>query len=444
MRYDAIPSDLFCRNRKRLVELLPDGAIAILHSADLPWSSADSTLPFVQNPDLFYLTGIDQEETVLVLCPGHIDPVMREILFVRETSDLIAIWEGKKVSCEEASAISGISHVHWTSEFDGLLRRLVPRAKSVWLNHNEHSRSGSPINFSLDDRFRQQCQDRWPNHSYHRLAPLLHELRATKQPEEVDLLQRACNITADGFNRLLGFVRPGVREYEIEAELLHEFIRQGAKGFAYQPIIASGANSCVLHYIANDQICRDGDLVLLDVAAEYANYNSDLTRTLPVNGKFTPRQRAVYDAVHRILRLCIDHLIVPGKSIRSEYHPEVARAVEGELLALGLLTADQIADENLKGLPEEKRAYRRYFMHGTSHSLGLDVHDVTPVDAVFVENMVVTVEPGIYIREEGFGIRLENDVVVKREGNLDLMAHIPIAADEIEALMARRLPESYT
>lgn len=436
MKYDPISPELFSRNRRRLVGQLPEGALAILHSADLPWRSADGTLPFVQNSDLFYLSGLDQEETILVLCPHHPDTEMREILFVRETSEKIAIWEGKKASKEEAAAMSGITNVQWTSEFDRLWRELVRSADTVWLNHNEHSRSGAPVNFSLDDRFRQLCQDRYPDHQYRRLAPLLHDLRVSKQPEEIELTQRACNITADGFDRLLRFVRPGRMEYEIEAELLHEFVRQGSRGFAYQPIIASGANSCVLHYVANDQVCRDGELVLLDVAAEYANYNSDLTRTLPVSGKFTPRQRAVYDAVHRILRLCIDELIVPGKAIREVYHKEVARAMEEELIELGLLDRDQVNREREEDLPEMERAYRAYFMHGVSHSLGLDVHDVGPTDLVFTENMVVTVEPGIYLSEEGFGIRLENDVVVRKSGNLDLMAHIPIAADDIEARMA--------
>ena len=384
--------------------------------------------------DLLYLTGADQEETILLLAPDHADPAMREILFVRETCEMIKIWEGHKFTNEEATQISGITTVKWTSEFDAVFREIVREVESIWLNHNEHGRSSAPVNFSLDDRFRRLCQERHPDHRYERLAPILHRLRA----EEIALLQRACDITADGFSRLLRFVRPGVKEYEIEAELLHEFIGQGSRGFAYQPIIASGANACCLHYIANDQICKDGDLILLDVAAEYANYNADLTRTIPVNGKFTPRQRAVYEAVLRIVRLCIDELVVPGKHMREVYHKEVARATEDELIALGLLDAEVVSGERIQeDLPEEKRAYRKYFMHGVSHSLGIDVHDVTPADNVFVENMVVTVEPGIYLPEEGFGIRLENDIVVKSGGNIDLMAHIPIEANEIEALMAR-------
>ncbi len=437
MKYDEIPSDLFIKNRARLAASLPAKALAVVHSADLPWRNADGTQPFIQSSDLFYLSGLDQEETVLLLFPGHPDPAMREILFVRETSDLIAIWEGRKATREEAASLSGIANVQWTKDFDAVFRTLVREADPLWLNHNEHARSGAPVNFSLDDRFRWLCQERHPHHRYERLAPILHRLRVEKSEAEIALIQRACDITARGFERLLRFVRPGVKEYEIEAELLHEFVRHGSRGFAYQPIVASGANACVLHYVANDQPCHDGDLILLDVAAEYANYNSDLTRTIPANGRFTPRQRAVYDAVLRILRLCIAELIVPGKAIREVYQKEVARAVEEELIGLGLLDPQTVADERAQeDLPEEKRAYRQYFMHGASHSLGLDVHDVAPAENVFVENMVVTVEPGLYLREEGIGIRLENDIVVRSGGNIDLMAHIPIEAEEIEARMA--------
>lgn len=441
MKYDEIPSALFVENRARLAAQLPERSLVVVHSADLPWLSADGTLPFVQSSDLFYLTGLDQEETVLILCPGHPDPALREILFVRETSEQIEIWEGRKASREEAARLSGIAHVEWAQAFDPIFRRLVREVDTIYLNHNEHARSGAPVNFSLDDRFRRHCQERHPRHRYERLAPLLHRLRVEKSPAEVALIRRACDITAAGFERVLRFVRPGVREYEIEAELLYEFVRRGSRGFAYQPIIASGENACVLHYVANDQYCREGDLILLDVAAEYANYNSDLSRTIPASGRFNPRQRAVYDAVLRLLRLCIRELIVPGKPIREVYQKEVARAMEEELIGLGLLDAATVAAERAcEDLPEEQRSYRRYFMHGASHSLGLDVHDVTPSENVIVENMVLTVEPGIYIREEGIGIRLENNVLVKAGGNVDLMAHIPIEAEEIEARMAEGRP----
>lgn len=437
MKYRNIPTDLFISNRSRMAELLPENAFAVLQSADLPWRSADGTMRFIQNSDLFYLTGIDQEETTLILFPGHPDPAMREILFVRETSELISIWEGFKVTKEEATEISGIRQVEWNDRFDSFLRDFAHIADTIYLNHNEHARSGAPVNFSLDDRFRIRCQDLYPDHEYRRLAPVLHRLREAKSQPEIDLLQEACDITEAGFRRILSFVKPGVMEYEVEAEYLHEFVRRGSRGFAYEPIVASGENGCVLHYLSNDRPCQDGDLLLMDVAAEYANYNADLTRTIPVNGKFSPRQREVYDAVHRILRLCIDELAVPGKAIRTEYQVEVARKMEEELIGLGLIDAAVVEEERAtENLPEEKRAYRKYFMHGVSHSLGIDVHDVTRADPVLVENMVLTVEPGIYIREEGIAVRLENDIVVRSSGNLDLMATVPIDADEIESLMA--------
>lgn len=438
MKYCDIPSALFEKNRQNLVAALPETAIAVVHAAEVPWRSADGSTRFIQNSDLFYLTGVDQEETVLVLCPGHFDPKMREILFVRETSELIAIWEGHKLTKEEATAVSGISTVFWTDDFEPILRRLTRSFETIFLSHNEHGRSAAPVNYYREDRFRLWCQDRYPHHRYERLAPLLHRLRVEKSEPEIELIQKACEITSDGFSRVLRFVKPGVKEYEIEAEFLHEFIRQGSRGFAYEPIIASGGNANVLHYLSNDQTCEEGDLLLMDVAAEYANYNSDLTRTIPVSGRFSPRQRAVYDALLRVFRLCIDEFLVPGKKIREEYHREVARAMEEELIALDLLDAKVVAAEQKnEELAEEKRAYRKYFMHGVSHSLGIDVHDVTPTEGVFVENMCVTVEPGIYLPEEGFGIRLENDVIVRASGNLDLMADIPIEADEIEALMTK-------
>ncbi|MDF1657506.1 MAG: aminopeptidase P N-terminal domain-containing protein [Verrucomicrobiales bacterium] len=437
MKYREIPSDLFTNNRQRLVPTLSPRSVTILHAAEIPWRSADGSMRFIQNSDLFHLTGVDQEETILILCPDHEDEAMREILFIRETSDLIAIWEGHKLTKEQATTVSGIAEVRWIEEFEPVLRRLARENDTIFLNYNEHARSAAPVNFSREDRFREWCQDLYPSHRYKRLAPLMHRIRVEKSSHEIELIQTACNITADGFGRVLRFVKPGVKEYEIEAEFLHEFIRQGSRGFAYEPIVASGNNANVLHYLSNDQVCQEGDLLLMDVAAEYANYNSDLTRTIPVSGKYTPRQRAVYDAVLRIVRLCIDKLLVPGKKIREEYHREVARAMEDELIELGLLDAEIVAEERKDNdLPEEQRAYRKYFMHGVSHSLGLDVHDVTPAEGVFVENMCVTVEPGIYLPEEGFGIRLENDVIVRANGNVDLMAHIPIEADEIEALMA--------
>lgn len=438
MKYAPIDPRLFRENRRRLAaELKPDG-LAVVHSADIPWRCADGSMKFIQNSDLFYLTGVDQEHTVLILWPGAPDPSQREMLFVQETSELIAIWEGQKLTREAAAAVSGVSNVQWNDRFEPVLRRLLPKAGRIYLNHNEHARSSSTA-VTPDDRFRERIQTLHPRLRCERLAPLLTRLRLVKSEAEIALIRRACEITDDGFRRTLGFIRPGVMEYEVEAELLHEFVRQGSRGFAYEPIIASGTSNCVLHYVSNDAACRDGQLILMDVAAEYANYNADLTRTVPVGGRFTSRQRAVYDAVHRTLRHCIDDLIRPGVKIREEFQKQVARRVEEELVGLGLLDGAAVAEERKdESKKEEDRLYRKYFMHGVSHSLGLDVHDVSPPEAAFVEGMVVTVEPGIYLREEGFGVRLENDIVVRASGNLDLMAGIPIDAAEIEELMASR------
>lgn len=438
MRYSTISNNLFTKNRQELLNRLPDNAFAIINSSEIPWRCADGSSRFVQNSDLFYLTGIAQEDTILTLCPGHPEPKKRQVIFTREGNELIKIWEGHKFEKKEVSEISGIGSVEWNSQFDEHLRDLAARFDQVFLNYNEHARSGSPIGISPDDRFRQKVQSLYPNHRYHRLAPHLHRIRQAKSEEEIELLQKACDITESGFRRVLKFVKPGINEYEIEAEYLHEFVSQGSHGFAYEPIIASGVNACILHYLENDQPCKDGDLLLMDVAAEYAYYNADLTRTIPVNGKFTDRQRAVYDAVHRVLQLCIDELIVPGKSIRDTFAPEAARAVEEELIKLNLIDRKTVEEERAADpkIKEEDRCYRKYFMHGVSHSLGIDVHDVTPPSPEFVEGMVVTVEPGIYIEEEGFGVRLENDIIVRASGNIDLMANIPIHADEIEALMA--------
>lgn len=440
MRYAPLDPRLFIENRRSLAEQLPSGSLAVLHSADIPWLCADGSTRFIQNSDLYYLTGIDQEESMLILWPDAPDPAQREMLFVKETSELIAIWEGQKLTRETAATVSGIGNVQWNDRFDPAIRRLVPKTKRLFLNHNEHARSVSTAR-TPDDRFRERMQRLHPRVRCERLAPLLTRLRMVKSETEISVIQKACEITRDGFVRAAEFLRPGVMEYEIEAELIHEFVRQGSRGFAYEPIIATGANNCVLHYLDNDQECRDGELVLMDVGAEYANYKADLTRTVPVNGRFSPRQRAVYDAVHRVVRACIDDLIRPGVKIREVYQKQVARLVEDELIALGLLRADEVAEEREnEELPEEKRRYRKWFMHGVSHSLGIDVHDVTAPEAEFLEGMVVTVEPGIYLREEGFGVRLENDIVVRAEGNLDLMGHIPLAAEEIESLMADRRP----
>lgn len=432
-------SDFFARNRARLMAGMEPDSIGIVHSNDLMPRSADGCLPFSQNSNLFYLTGIDQEETVLILHPGAERPEDREWLFVRETSDLIRIWEGDKLTREQASAISGIAQVQWAEQFQPTLRRLARKTGRIYLEANEHPRASRQVE-TRSERFRRECQRLYPHHDYARLAPQLHQLREIKQPEEVAQIRKACDITAAGFQRVLRFVRPGVREFEVAAEYLHEFTRLGSRGFAYQPIVASGANACVLHYVENRNECRDGELLLLDVAAEFGCYNADLTRTIPVNGKFTLRQRAVYEAVLRVFKACRDELLRPGADLK-DYQKSVGRRMEAELLALGLLDPQAVAEERSRdGTPqetrEEKRLYRKYFMHGTSHGLGLDVHDVHDTDRIVKEGMVLTIEPGIYIREEGIGIRLESDFVVGAAQNADLMPEVPIEPDDIEAAMA--------
>jgi len=430
VRHDPIDPQLFVRNRQRLRELLKPNSIVIVHANDIYPTNADGTMPFRQNSDLFYLTGVGQEETVLVLMPDAKDPKEREILFVKETSEHIAVWDGEKLSKEAAAAATGITRIEWSDSFDAFLHRLVPQADHIYLATNEHLRAHVIVE-TRNSRFIKECQARYPLHSYARLAPLMHRLRIIKDPIEIQMLQKACDITGDGFRRTLGFIRPGVGEWEIEAELLHEFVRQRSRGFAYIPIIGGGKNACVLHYVENNQVCRDGDVVLMDVAAEYAGWNADLTRSVPVNGRFTPRQRQVYDAVLRVLRGA-NELLRPGNT-PAEHQKQVVEIMEGELVGLGLIDAKAAKEQG-----PDKPLVKKYFMHGVSHHLGLDVHDVNPPHEPFAEGMVFTIEPGIYIREEGLGVRLENDVLIGKDRNIDLMESIPIEAEEIESLMAAR------
>jgi Xaa-Pro aminopeptidase len=427
MRYTPIDSQLYIQNRQRLYQLLKPKSLVILHSNDVMPTNADGTMGFKQNSDLFYLSGIDQEETVLLVFPDHPDPKFREILFVRETNENIAIWEGEKLTIPQAFERSGIPRIYWTHQWDSVFPQVVFEAENVYFNTNEHARSDSRVQ-TRDARYLQEFKEKYPLHRLERLAPLMAFLRAIKQPLEIEQLQKAINITHDGFMRVLKFIKPDVWEYEIEAEFAHEFLRQRSLGFAYTPIIASGKDSCVLHYTANNKQCKDGDILLLDVAAEYGNYNADLTRTIPVNGRFSARQRQVYEAVLSVLKAARSMLVVGN--VLDEYQAEVAKIMESELIDLGLLTPQDIANQH-----PDRPAYRRYFMHGTSHALGLDVHDVGNRYRRFAAGMVFTCEPGIYIREEGLGIRLENNILITENGNIDLMAHIPIEADEIEALM---------
>lgn len=427
MRYDSIDPQLFITNRQRLCTHLKPKSLVILNANDLLPTNADGSMVFKQNTDLFYLTGVDQEETILVLFPDHPDEKCRELLFLRETSELIAIWEGDKLTKAQACAATGIERVHWLSQFETIFRQLIFEADCVYLNQNEHTRNDSVVQ-TREARFVRDFKEKYPLHKLERLAPLLHQLRALKQPQEVAMLQKAVDITKDGFVRVLKMVKPGVAEYEIEAEFIHEFLRQRSKGFAYTPIIASGKNACVLHYIENSKICQDGDVLLMDVAAEYANYNADLTRSIPVNGRFNKRQRDVYDAVLRVMKAACA-ILVSG-NLWDEYHREVGKIMESELLGLGLISKHDIEKQDPLW-----PAYKKYFMHGTSHFLGLDVHDVGNKYRPFAPGMVFTCEPGIYIREEGLGIRLENNILITENGNVDLMAHIPIEAEEIESIM---------
>jgi len=427
MRYQPAPAEFFAANREQLASQLEPGCLAIVNADDMMPRGADATLPFLQNSDLYYLTGVDQEQTILLLFPDAFLEEDREILFVRETNDHIAVWEGAKLNREQATELTGIAKVRWLTEFDDVFRRLMIEGRGIHLNTNEHLRAHIEVE-TRDRRFIEKCKAQFPLHKFHRLAPLLTAQRMIKKPAEIDLLQRACDITDAGFRRVLGFLKPGVLEYEVEAEFLYEFIRAGSRGFAYPPIIASGKNNCVLHYGENDKPCGEGDLLLLDVAAEYGGYNSDMTRTIPVSGRYSPRQLDVYKALLRVFRES-NSMLRPGILIR-EYEKEVGKLVESELIQLGLLEKSKIADQD-----KDAPLYKKYFMHGTSHHLGIDVHDVGLTYARVAEGMVFTIEPGIYIPEEGFGIRLENDVVVGTKNNIDLMNDIPIEPEEIEDLM---------
>ncbi len=431
MKYDRIPSQLFVKNRKKFMARMKPKSIAVFNSNDVYPISADSTMPFEQHRDIFYLSGADQEETILILFPDAMDRKHREVLFVRETNAHIAVWEGEKLSKKKATDISGIETVYWLSDFDKVFFDLMTEAEAIYLNTNEHYRQ-AVVTETREDRFIQKVKKQFPAHQMAKSNPILQDIRGIKEPEEIALIQKACDITESGFRRILKFVKPGIWEYEIEAELLHEFICNRSKGFAYSPIIASGNSANVLHYIENNQKCKDGDLILLDVAAEYANYSSDLTRTIPVNGRFTPRQREVYEAVLRVKKEATD-LLVPG-TLWAEYHKEVGKIMTSELLGLKLLDKADIKNEQAD-LP----AYKKYFMHGTSHHIGLNTHDYGALKTPMKANMVFTVEPGIYIPAENMGIRLEDDVVIKAKGKpLNLMGNIPIEADEIETLMNSR------
>lgn len=428
MKRIAIDSALFAANRDRLRALLPPRSLVVLHSNDILPTNADGTLPLRQNNDLFYLTGIEQEETILLLAPDAIEERNREILFVREPTEEIATWEGHKFTKEEVTKISGVKSVRWVSQFAQAFHSLMSVNEEIFLNLNEHPRATVEVE-TREARFVRDTLRRHPLHSYRRLAPLMRELRMVKSEHEIELIRAAAELSDRAFRRVLRFVKPGVNEAEVEAEFAHEFIRHKAE-FAYTPIVATGRNACALHYIQNDQPCKKGELLLLDVAAARGNYASDLTRTIPVSGKFSKRQKQVYQAVQRVLRGGIAGAVV-GKLPR-DWQKEAEAMMDDELLKLGLLKP-----RDLKKATPDQPACKKYFMHGLGHHLGLDVHDVADPRASMQAGWVLTVEPGIYLPEEGFGVRLENDIVVTKDGPVDLMAKTPIETDEIEELMSR-------
>lgn len=428
MKYHQIDRNLFIKNRKKFMAEMKPKSVAVFNSNDIYPISADSTMPFQQHRDIFYLSGVDQEESILVLCPDAPYEHLREMLFLRETDEHIAVWHGEKLTKERAFEVSGIKSVFWLQDMEKTLFEVMTYCDIMYINTNEHYRSAVETQ-TREDRFIKWWKEKYPAHQVAKSNPILQRLRSVKESEELDLMQQACNITEKGFRRLLGFVKPGVMEYEIEAELLHEFVRNRSKGFAYGPIIASGKNANVLHYVENNQQCKDGELILLDVAAEYANYSSDLSRTIPVSGRYTDRQKAVYNAVLRVKNEATK-MLVPG-TLWKQYHLEVGKLMTSELLGLGLIDKADVQNED-PAWP----AYKKYFMHGTSHHLGLDTHDYGLLVEPMKANMVFTVEPGIYIPTEGFGIRLEDNVVVQASGEpFNLMRNIPIEADEIESLM---------
>lgn len=427
MKYTNIKSDLFIENRKRFVEKLKPNSLAIIHSNDEFPRAGDQTFTFRQNSDMFWLSGIDQEESILLIFPDAPIPAYKEVLFLKKTNEHIAIWEGHKYTKEEAIESSGIRSIFWLEDFKSIFPMLMNHTEHVYINTNENDRYVH-INQYRDLRFAKNLMEQYPVHKYERAAPIFRELRAVKTNYEIELMQIACDITEKAFRRVLSFVKPGVAEYEIEAEIIHEFIRNRATGHAYNPIIASGESAIVLHYNENNRVCKDGDVILLDFGAEYANYTADLSRSIPVNGKFSARQKDVYNAVLRVMKAA-KSMLVEG-TLLDEYHKEVGKIMESELIGLGLLDKHDVAKQN-----PDMPLYKKYFMHGTSHFLGLDVHDIGNRYEKMKAGMVFTCEPGIYIPAEGLGIRIENDILITKNGNIDLMANIPIEAEEIESLM---------
>ncbi len=430
MKYLPIGKQLFIKNRAKFAEKMVPNSMAIFNSNDIYPISADSTLPFAQHRDMFYLSGVDQEESVLVVFPDCPKKENREILFLKETNEHIAVWEGEKLNKAKALETSGVGNVYWLQEMEKVLFELMTQAETVYVNTNEHYRASIETE-TRDARFIKWLQKKYPAHTYNRCQPIMQRLRSIKEPQEIEMIQKACDITEKGFKRVLGFIKPNVMEYEVEAEFMHEFLRNRSAGFAYTPILGSGYSACVLHYIENNQACKEGDVVLMDVGAEYANYASDMTRCVPVSGKFTERQKQVYNAVLRVKKTAAK-MLVPG-TIWSDYHVEVGKLMTEELIELGLISKDDVAKEDANW-----PAYKKYFMHGTSHHMGLDTHDYGILTEPMAAGMVFTVEPGIYIPDENLGIRLEDDYVIQESGEpINLMKNIPIEIEDIEKWMSR-------
>lgn len=430
MKYDKIDTRLFIENRKRFVKKMKPNAVAVFTSNAIMPRSADAGYNWRQNPDLFYLTGIDQEETYLILFPDAPKPEWKEILFVRETSEHIAVWEGKKHNKAEATAFSGVKNVHWSAKFEQLLNAIALQAQCIYLNANENDRADG-FQYTAETELAKAVRAKFPLHTYERSAPIMHELRAQKSEIEIDLLRKAIDITNKGFHRALSFVKPGVWEYEVEAEITYEYLRNRGTGHAYTPIVATGGNACVLHYITNSMQCKDGDLLLMDCGAEYGNYCADLTRTIPVNGRFSKRQKAVYNAVLRVHNEA--KKMMKAGMVLNDFNMAVGNIMEKELIGLGLLKAADVKKQDKKS-----PLYKKYFPHGTAHFLGIDVHDVGNRYAKLKAGTVLTCEPGIYIQEENIGIRIENNIVITNGKAIDLMVNVPIEVDEIEALMNKK------
>ena len=428
MKYSKINNSLFVNNRRNFLKKMIPKSIVFFNSNDLYPVSADTTLPFEQHRDIFYLSGIDQEESVLLLIKNEMDSNFQEILFLKKPNETLTHWEGEKLNEEKAFEISGIKTVYWLDDLEKIIKKLIVSVENLYINTNEHYRA-KVVTETREARFNKWIQKEYPNKNIKRSNPILQRLRAVKDPIELELIRQACKITEKGFKRVLGFVKPGIWEYEIEAEFSHEFLKNRSRKFAYQPIIASGKNSNILHYIENNNMCKNGDLILLDVGAEYANYSSDMTRTIPVSGKYNKRQKEVYNSVLRVKNEATN-LLTPG-ILWKDHHSEVGKIMTSELLKLGLLDKSDIQNQT-----KSNPAFKKFFTHGTSHHLGLDTHDYGDINYPIQANNVFTVEPGIYIKKEGFGIRLEDDVVVQKSGNpINLMKNIPIEIEEIESLM---------